>query len=104
MKSSLGSLHPRSCERARNKFQQGSNKLGCDEGSCCSTNLYSAPLLGDTVMAHSLVKAPILNARIGKITGFQDGRVGVDFGPPHGRKLLLPANLHMLVDASGTWL
>jgi hypothetical protein len=45
------------------------------------------------VMAHSLVNAPELNGKHGKVTGSKGERLEVEFDPPHGKKALLPVNL-----------
>ncbi|CAE7637823.1 unnamed protein product [Symbiodinium sp. CCMP2592] len=52
--------------------------------------------LGDRVESHSLASAPHLNGLVGKVVAFQEGRVGVDFGSPHGVKALKEANLLLL--------
>jgi len=52
--------------------------------------------LGDRVEAHSLVRASHLNGLVGRVCQFQDDRVGVDFGQPHGIKALQPTNLLLL--------
>ena len=59
-------------------------------------------LPGAIVLAHSLEKAPRLNAKIEKVIRKYPMAdvVGVGFGPPLGCKALRPANLHVLMDVS----
>eukprot|EP00662_Eupelagonemidae_sp_cell21_P055441 gene55441-61132_t len=52
--------------------------------------------VGARVVTHGMLKAVQLNGLCGTVVKPADGegdRVGVDFGPPHGKKAILPANL-----------
>eukprot|EP00662_Eupelagonemidae_sp_cell21_P002862 gene2862-biopygen30489 len=59
-------------------------------------------LLGTDVIAHGLVAAAALNGLRGTVVITREGnageRVGVDFGAPHGRKAIRPANLRVAGD------
>eukprot|EP01064_Diplonema_japonicum_P012391 TRINITY_DN19869_c0_g1_i3.p1 TRINITY_DN19869_c0_g1~~TRINITY_DN19869_c0_g1_i3.p1 ORF type:complete len:1242 (+),score=270.96 TRINITY_DN19869_c0_g1_i3:141-3866(+) len=84
-------IHAKLCTEALDLFGSLGHHTSVDSGSPrrCGPSVPEDFALGSLVEAHSLVKSNELNGRIGKVIGYAEGRVLVNFSnmEPHGLRL-----------------